>query len=251
MAPSARQAHSVLGCLSLAVALTAMSGCDTTTTQTKSARIDVQIARKQASFRATKLTGSTAAVKVERATAIRGEKTGAIVLEIRNSGEEAVNDLPIGVGVRSAGKDVFLNLGKRVPYFQSHLPALAPGETTTFVFSSEKPLPAGEPIARVGAAAKPPLTTVGTTPELTVSGAKATKEKDGDAIEARITNSSEIPQYDVEIYASASKGRDPVAAGATKVGEIAPGQHLTVRVPVTGTLEGAELQAFAPPTIFD
>jgi hypothetical protein len=86
---------------------------------------------------------------------------------------------------------------------------------------------------------------------MTVSAPKGSGAKDKPVVEAKVTNDSAIPQYDVEVYAAASKDHSVVAAGATKVGEIAPGQAVTVRVPVSGSLEGAKAEAFAPATIFD
>jgi hypothetical protein len=251
VAPSARQASAILACVSVAGALIVLSGCDTTTTQTKSARAELQIQRNLAAAEETKLTGNAPGVKVLNATAIRGKKGGAIALVVRNTGSKTINDLPVGVGVGTAGKSPYLNLAKRVPYFQSHLPAIAPGEKATWVFTSEKPLPAGDAFAKVGGPPKEPLATVGTPPEMATADARGKTEKDSSVIEARVSNDSDIPQLDVEVYASASKGDQLVAAGATKVGEIAPGQELTVHIPVAGSLDGAKAAAFAPPTIFD
>jgi hypothetical protein len=137
-------------------------------------------------------------------------------------------------------------------YPENHAPALEPGQETTWVFESDKPLPAGAAYARVGAAPSIPDEEPGDSlPDLegeatgpaTSSGANST-------LSVKITNKSDIPQFDVGVYAVSKKGNRAVAAGAAVVPHVGSNDSVTVSVPIDGDTAAAQFQISVTPTYF-
>jgi hypothetical protein len=145
----------------------------------------------------------------------------------------------------SGGKPTFVNLGKGTPYFQSHLPAVAPGATFTFVYQARRPLPSGIPTVQIGTPRHPP-TTASSLPQLEMSSKLSSKQ----TATVELKNPTSIPQYDVEVYAAASRDGKVVAAGAAPLAFLNGGATASVHVPLVGDTKGARIQVFAPPTIF-
>ena len=84
-------------------------------------------------------------------------RSAAIAVSLHNSSPDPLDDLPVLVGVRTAGGTVLVNHGGGFRYFETHTPGLAPKGDTTWVFTAPaKKVPAGEPVVRVGRADEPP-----------------------------------------------------------------------------------------------
>jgi len=252
-----RSASAIFGLLavaSLAVA-PALSGC--TTTQQTAQRLHVRFERKDAGNQPIKVKQVDPHVQVVRSAIVHGAGGAAIAVTLRNTGEEPVNDLPLAVGVKTTGGTDFVNDMGHLPYFQAHAPALAPGEETTWVFTSEKPLPTGEPIARVGVPPAEPLTTASSVPQLDVEGVTPAEPQGKDkkappqtTVEAELANHTGMPQYDLAVYAWAEKGGRYVAAGQGSLEDLGTDETTTVKLKLVGNPSGAQIHVSAPPTIF-
>jgi hypothetical protein len=224
----------------------ALSGCKTT--QQSNDRLALRAKRTLEGRKPVHVSRPNADIKVEEATLVRGPKGGAVVVVLRNEGAKIASDLPIEVGVRDGGGETVLNAGKTLPYFQSHAPALAPGGKTTWVFRSEKPLPAGgAAFAKVGVAGPQPLTEPSRLPDVSVSAASPVTNS---TLSVTIRNNTDVPQYDLEVYATAKKGRSYVAAGQTAVEHIGSDSSATVELPLIGEPKGARIELFTSPTYF-
>jgi hypothetical protein len=66
-----------------------------------------------------------------------------------------------------------------------------------------------------------------------------------------VRNNSSIPQYQLPIYAIASRRGRYVAAGGTTIADLGGGAQVRLRVPLIGDPRGATVSLEAPPTIFN
>jgi hypothetical protein len=217
-----------------------LSGC--ATTQDANRRASIQADRTLASRRALELRGTDRDVRAVTTTVLNGKEGSAVVAVLRNRGSQPVNDLPIEVGPEG-GQPV--NARPNVPYFQSHAPAIAPGEETTWVYVSKDPLGSNRAFVRVGAHPTPPLTTADHVSALDAGG-----KGDGSSVKADVTNDTGVPQYDLDVYAVARTGGRMVAAGRANVEHLGVTESAHLTLPVIGDAKGAQVQIFAPQTLF-
>jgi hypothetical protein len=229
-----------LGAASLLVLAAAVSGCATTQDANKRASINAD--RTLASREPLVLKGAARDVRVVSTSVIDGEDGSAVVVVLRNRGDEPVNDLPIEVGPEGGDP---VNNRPNVPYFQSHAPAIAPGQETTWVYVSKEPLHADRAFARVGAPASPPLTTAEHLSELETGGSSH-----GSSVHAEVTNDIGIPQYDLDVYAVARRNGRYVAAGRANLEHLGVSKTARLALPLIGDAKGARIQVFAPQTLF-
>jgi hypothetical protein len=94
----------------------------------------------------------------------------------------------------------------------------------------------------VGAGRGGALTAIGALPEVQIARA-------GGLITVR--NTSSIPQYQLPVYAIASRRGRYVAAGQTTIADLGGGAQVRLRVPLVGDPRGATVSLEAPPTIFN
>jgi hypothetical protein len=229
-----------LGAVALVFVGAVLSGC--ATTQDANQRASIQADRTLASRKALELQGTDREVQVVSTTVLNGKDGSAVVAVLRNRGSEPVNDLPIEVGPEG-GQPV--NARPNVPYFQSHAPAIPPGEQATWVYVSKDPLGSNRAFVRVGAHPTPPLTTANH-----VSGLDTGGKGDGSSVKAEVTNDTGVPQYDLDVYAVARKGGRFVAAGRANVEHLGVNESAHLTLPVIGDAKGAQVQIFAPQTLF-
>jgi hypothetical protein len=231
-------------------AATALAGCHTTTQQT-SERLGFEADRHLQQQEPVKLGKPDRDVKVTSTSVVSADGHTAYVVALRNDGTHAVNDLPVAVGARTAGKPTaYLNLAKNTPYFQAHLPSLAPGATATFVYAAPGKPAAGTPTATVGSdTGRLTETDVGSLPRLDATVEKPAGKSGKATVE--VHNPTSIQQYDLQVTAWARDGKHVVAAGTAHIAYLAGGATATVRVPLVGSPGGHRIQVAAPSTIFE
>ncbi len=208
--PSASVTFTLLAMSSLLV-VGALVGC--TTTQQTATWLHIRSERELDRRKPIDVKQADPEVHVVRSSVVRGAGGTALAVNLRNQGSEPVNDLPLAVGVKAPGANAtYLNDQGHLPYFEAHAPALAPGEETTWVYTTTKALPAGSAVARVGVAASPP-TKASRVPELEVADVSSSQAKPEKGkpppqatIEAEIANDTGMTQYDVAVYVWAEKG---------------------------------------------
>jgi hypothetical protein len=226
-----------------------VAGCGTT--QQTSARLKVRADRILASREPVKVGAQNPDVRVLDAAVLRGDGHAAVAVTLRNVGHRPLNDLPILVGIRTAGGDVPVNRGGSVRYFEAHSPGLAPDRDTTWVITAPaKKVPQGHPVVRVGRAAHPP-TVAESLPTIAVSDVSSGGGKAAPTVSAKVGNDAGFPQYDLAVYAWAKRDGKFVAAGQKSIGDLGTGKQRPVRLDLVGDPGKTEVHVSAPPTIFE
>lgn len=234
------------GGLVLAVApALVLSGC--TTTQHTAERVRLESARQFAALKPTRVTVASRVVVATDVGIVRGSGRTAFVVSLRNSGSRAVSDLPISVGYAGpSGPATYLNAGSDLSYFQAHLPAIKAGGTLKWVFTTARPVPPGShPFARVGTRPAAPAKLTELNVRIDLSDARPTGR---DTLAVRLQNASGVPQYQLQVYAYASRAGRYLAAGAATVADLGAGASQRVKLELTGAA-GAGLHVEAVPTI--
>lgn len=244
-----RSARTTVGTLALLATAGGAVGCDST--QQRNDRAALTAERELLSREPLKLGTRSREVDVTRVTLLRSGTAGrlAVVVELRSRADRALTDVPIAVGLRSRrGGVIRLNAKPGLEWFQRHVPVIAPGGTTTWVFTGRRRTHAPvTPFAEVGtAAAKPSARTDGALPRVdaAVLGAGRARAR------ARVTNGSGVPQYGLQVYLLARRGARVVAAGRTTVRHLGTGDRATVAVPLIGSAHHPRPAALAIPTVF-
>jgi hypothetical protein len=247
--PSASAARASTAALALCLLLAVVAaGCKTT--QQSNDRLEIRAKRTIEARTPIDVTRVNPDVKVVRAVLVRGKGGGAVVVTLVNTGSESATELPLEVGVKGDGGEEALNAGKTLGYAENHAPALEPGQETTWVFKTGEPLPAGDTaFAKIGAEPADPLTAPGD--DLPDLEAVMQGTPTGGSLSVKITNKSDIPQYDLGVYATAKKGRRFVVAGQATIEHIGSNEDKTVAVPLIGDPKDATVQLFITPTYFE
>src|SRR5213596_2151601 len=163
----------------MALVALALTGC--ATTQHTNERYKLRADRTLASRKPLRVTAPGTDAGISRVTVLRGARSGAIVVELRNRSDRSLSDLPITVGV---GRKP-LNARGGLNFFQTR-----------------RRIPSGRPFAVVGNAARSP----GALPRITARPA---------AKGALVSNATDVPQYGLPVYALVRRGGRYVAAGRT------------------------------------
>jgi hypothetical protein len=236
--------------LVLALAGGSLSGC--VSTQHKNARAKLVAARTVDGRRALRIAARSRDVRVLDVSLVRGRRASAVVVELGNGGGRTVTDVPVLVGVRSAGgRSVRVNGGRGLAWFQTHVPAIPARKTTTWVFVRHRPLPQGRPWAVAGAVAAAD-SRVGVLPRVAASAAPAARKGRGrHAIRVALVNDSDVPQYGLQVFAVARAHGRVVAAGVGSVRHIASRGHASARVALVGAPGRHTIRVHAPATIFE
>jgi hypothetical protein len=73
----------------------------------------------------------------------------------------------------------------------------------------------------------------------------------GPGLRVAVLNRSGVPQYDLQVYAAATRGGRYVAAGRASLAALAGGARAHVGVALLGAPTGAQVLLSAPATIFN
>ncbi len=229
-----------------------LAGC--ATTQQEAARLQLNAARIRASEQRTEVTLPGRAVDVTRVVRVMAGGRTAFVVQVRNAGRQPVSDLPISVGVRVAGKrPIYVNQqsAAELSYFGAHLPLVEAGATLTWVYATDRRLPAhARPFALVGGT---PSNVAPRTNPLPVVRARAlapSPAAGASPLAVSLRNLSSVPQYQLQVYAVAERAGRYVAAGSITVPHLGSNASSRLKLPILGHIGSARLQVEAAPTIF-
>lgn len=243
MVRSAKPALTALGAGAVAAGL---AGC--VTTQEKNSWLLLRNARTLASQNAVRVRTENPLVRVKGIEIVRGRRADALVVSVANLGSQPLTDLPISIGVVAPrAAPVYLNGRANIDYYDTHVPAIPAHATTSWVLPGVRTVPAGRLFARVGVARDPSSTTVAALPRI---GAAQLIGTSSDQLRIRLSNDSGLPQYTVQVYALALRNGRAVGAGRTAVFELSGESQATVGLTLAGRATGAQLELYAPPTIF-
>ncbi|UUY05370.1 hypothetical protein LRS13_07565 [Svornostia abyssi] len=189
-------------------------------------------------------------IAIDDVALVRDARSTAVVVELRSRAARPLTDVPISVGVRRGGRMVYLNAGRELGWFRTHVPAIPARGAATWVFRVPpgRRTRAGDvPFARVGIPGAPVVSSASALPEIQAAPAGGvTRGRARVAVE----NRSDIPQFGLQVYAYAREGGRYVTAGATTVKRLKRDERSVVQVPLTGRTQAGRLQIVAVPTIF-
>ena len=226
-----------------------LAGC-VETTQQKNARVDLQDKRVFASRRSVHVSRQDPNIAVRGVRMLRSRSGVAVAVTLRNEGSTPVSDLPISVGVSGRRRRTsYLNGAPELPYFQTHIAAVAAKGESTWVFSRRRPAPSGRPFARVGAPEIGVAKGVSGLPAIVVKVTSVSRRGHSRAgTVAEIVNSSSISQPELEVYAYALAGSRLLAAGSAPLRSLESGARSTLEIPLLGDPGSSPVQLQAPPT---
>ncbi len=244
--------------LTLAIAAGGLAGC--VSTQRKNARAELVADRTLAERTPLRLHARSRDVHVASVALVRAAGGGAFVVTLRNRSAQPATDVPVAVGLRAAdGRRTQLNGGGGLDWFRTHVPAIGAGATATWVFTAHRSLPAGTPYAIVGttggavvshaSGALPAIATRVVPEPVRGRGRRSAATRAG--VVVALVNSSEIPQYDVQVYAVARDGGRVLAAGTASIAHLGTHEGARVRVALVGAAGRHTVRVFALPTIFE
>ncbi len=209
--------------------------------------MQLESARQRAALRPTRVTVANPAVAATKVATVVANGRTAFVVTIRNSGSEAVTDLPISVGYGNAnGSLVYLNASTNLNYFEAHLPAIAAHHQLMWVYTATRSLPHGtSPFARIGIRPTPPAQRTDTDVRI---GVKYGYSPRSSSVIVDLNNPTSVPQYQLQLYAYGRRDSRYVAAGNATVADLGAGSQQRVRLELTGA-PSAKLLVKAIPTI--
>ncbi|MBA2523521.1 MAG: hypothetical protein H0V25_09345 [Solirubrobacterales bacterium] len=234
-------------CLGLAAA--ASSGCQST--QATSAEREAEGKQLLGNDKGLVVNRENPDIEVLDTTLIDGDGSDAVVVELKNTSDQAMANVPILIDVRDAkGKTVFKNDLAGLEPALTQIPLIAPGETFDWV--NNQVLATGEPDSvkvKVGTSEE----TVGEDlPEVDVSDPKLqTDQVSGVEATGTAENKSDVEQEDITLYAVARKDGKIVAAGRGVLKRLQPNGEKAANYHIffIGDPEGADITVTAPPSV--
>jgi hypothetical protein len=234
-------------CIATVPAALGVTGC--VSTQRIAARARLVSARELASQSTTEVARANPDVTVGRLTLIHTRTGTAVVASLRNNASSTLTDLPISVGIHTHGSHTaYLNRSANLDYFDSHIAAIAPHSVTTWVLITRRRVPGGRPFATVGVS-QLQQSAGASLPQIDVS--TPTGGSAPGSVAVSVSNRSGIPQYDLPVYAVASRAGREVGAGRAEVAHLGTRATTTLRITLLGKSQMATLRLIAPPTIFN
>jgi hypothetical protein len=238
MAPSA------LAMISLAVVC-----CGCQSTQEKSAAIEKRAKHETLALQGVSVTAENPSVRVLQSAVVHSGESTAVVVRLRNTSSQALENAPIEIAVRGAkGEVLFKNNQPGEAPSLTHVSLLEPGAQTTWV--DDQVQLSGSPFsasALVGEATQ----VSGAVPQISVLGTHPSGETSSEAGAAgNVTNRSNVTQQNLVIDAVARRDGKVVAAGRAILPEVAPGVSTPVQIYFVGNATGAHIETSAPPTTF-
>ncbi|EHN12073.1 hypothetical protein PAI11_10350 [Patulibacter medicamentivorans] len=190
---------------------------------------------------------ATPGVRLGRPTLLRGSEGAAVAIEVRNEGDHALIDLPIGVRVRRGKASLYTNRTAGLDRELLRVVALRPGERLAWV-NDQLPADAGRGrvTANPGRARTVPAARI---PRLRVSGLHPGREDGRVTASGRVRNDGRVGQANLVVFVTAERGGRVVAAGAAEIERLAPGASESFVAFLVGDATGAQLRAAAPPTV--
>jgi hypothetical protein len=231
-----------------ALVLTVLTGCDST--QQQAARARLKAARFIVSHAPTIVRRENDSVRVVGVTLLHGLRGTAIAVRLRNTARHPLNDLPISVGVVAlGGRRTYLNSTANTDYFETHLASIPGGGSLTWVFTTTRRLTiAATAFATVGARASVPARRIRALPRIDV--ATAGSRAGGAAVRVRVTNTSSVPQYQLQVYALGRRRGRYIAAARTSVGHLDAHRTETLALPLVGGRRVTSVELEVLPTTF-
>jgi hypothetical protein len=234
----------------LVLAALALTGCETSAE--KSAKLERAAKRAAASGGALagvpSITRPSAYVKVVAATLVHASEGAAAAVTLRNESPRALGQVPIAITLKDArGRTVFENNAPGSEAALVSVPSIPAHAQLTWV---DDQLPAKSEARSVSALVGEGRPLAASSPTISVGAVHLIEEATGQAATGTVTNRSKTAQQHLVVFVVARRGVSIVAAGRAMLPELGAGASSQFRVFFTGSPQGAQLGASAPPTTF-
>jgi hypothetical protein len=234
----------------LVLAALALTGCETSAE--KSAKLERAAKRAAASGAALagvpSITRPSAHVKVVAATLVHASEGAAAAVTLRNESPRALGQVPIAITLKDArGRTVFENNAPGSEAALVSVPSIPAHAQLTWV---DDQLPAKSEARSVSALVGEGRPLAASSPAISVGAVHLIEEATGQAATGTATNRSKTTQQHLVVFVVARRGVSIVAVGRAMLPELGAGASSQFRVFFTGSPQGAQLEASAPPTTF-
>ena len=224
-----------------------VAGCQST--QDKAKVIQAENAKLLASEHGISVTKQNKDVEVIGTTVLHDQYGDAVVVELRNTSNRPLVDMPILIDLKDAkGKSVYRNDIVGLDPSLTHVPLIEPGETFDWV--NDQLSPSGTPKTAKVMVGPAEGTAPAKPPEIEVGAARTEDSPSGMLARGQVTNKSQIDQVKLVLYAVARSGGRVVAAGRGQFKNLkaggAPGAY---NIYFIGDPTGADVQVTAPPSV--
>ena len=229
----------------LAVACLTLIGCETT--QEKSAKLERAHRKVAVAPRGLRIAQASQSIRVLSATALSTTEGTAAVVTLANSGSSQ-REVPLLISVKQSGGATVTNSESglaRSLTSVAYLPAHA-----TVVWVDDQLTLVGRPGA-VTATVGEGKPATGILPKITLGGHRLEKEPSGEVLSGTLSNGSSVAQHELVVYAVATRGGRPVAAGRAVIASVAAGASSDFQIfLIGGSAQGTQLRLSAPPSTF-
>jgi hypothetical protein len=230
----------------VAVALLALSGCETTAE--KSARLEQRAHHARPAEHGLSIATPSADIRVLGAILLHGGEGAAAVVTLRNDSARTLHDVPIEITVKDAhGSTLFQNNAPGLEPALTSLASLPAHGEATWV---DDQAPATGAPASVSAIAGAAPAVNGPAPRVEARGLHPNEESGSVGAAGTVRNRSNITQRSLVVYVLARRAGRIVAAGRAVLPEVTAGASVPFQAFLTGSPAGAHLEASAPASTF-
>jgi hypothetical protein len=239
--------------VALGAVATALALCGCESTQQRSAELQRAAKHDVLATQGVSVTKENPNVRVLQSTMVHSGETTAVVVALRNTSSQTLENAPIEVTVRDArGAVLYQNNASGLEPSLTTVSLLQPGQETIWV--DDQVTATGTPAsasALVGEAAQ----VSGSIPQLSIVGTHLSAEAGAEAtLSGSVENHSPTTQQNLVVYAIARRASKIVAAGRAVIPEVTAGTNAGTNVPFqiyfVGNPSGAQIQTSAPATTF-
>jgi len=223
------------------------TGCQST--QSKSAEIAAELGPVQQE-KGLKITAASKDVKVVSTSLLSDANGSAVVVELRNTSQEDLADVPIAIDVRDAkGKSVYSNDLPGLESALTHVPYIEAGGETAWVH--DQVLAVGKPKSVEVTVGEGGVPFSGEVPAFDVSEPKLEGDPYSGVVAGGKAENESGEQIDrLLLYAVARKGEEVVAAGRGAIEKVKPEpKPLFYNVYFIGDPRGADVEVISFPTL--
>lgn len=241
-----RAARSVGPGVAAALGVVALAGCETTQDRSAALKAEAVAAEKPERLA---LGRPTADVRIRSRQRLDGAEGSALVVELQNRSSRALLRVPVSVRITRGGTEQFANDIEGGDELLLRVPVLPPRGRVTWVNANLPPVARGadvrvalgSPTRRSRRPAEPlPVTGLQRDPDA-VAGEPVT-------VRGTVENPLRRAQTEVPVYVTVREGGRVVAAGASRVAEIAPRSEASFEAVLIGDGRRGRLAARALPT---
>jgi len=230
----------------IALAALLLAGCQST--QSKSAELKAQSKGQMSGGKGVVVKRENPDVKVLATSTIKDKNGEAVIVRMRNVGDQPLANLPISVRLADrSGKPVYTNTTPGLEDALAHVAFLHRGQELFWV--NDQVVSSGRPEQARSLVGAGKRVSTGV-PDIRVKDLHLLNDPvSGISALGKVVNHSKILQRRLPIFCVARRGNTVVAAGRAILEKVKPGKSATFQVFFIGNPRGARLTATPLPTV--